>query len=264
MTTQFEMYADITQDISSWLRFYRQIGIESIALQEAFQNSPEIRQAVQKKTPLQTDILVQKPLTDDHKLNLNDIDSLNNAIISCKKCAFSNNLCHPLPGRGNLQAKLVLLLKSPDHEDLLSKTIFSGRKAELLELMLTSIGMTMSDVYLTYFIKCQQQGQQKNATNVCYNFLFNELKLINPKAIFEFGKSSAAFFLSKTLSLQSLRCKLHISSRLQEQGIHTRIIFTHPFEAMLSESNPAKLQDIKKEIWQDLRFLKEILQHPEK
>lgn len=275
MESGTETTSSMTQDIACWLRFYKQLGIEHLHISQhwtkhlvtidAQKTNTDLTSLPTKHTRIEgqttkTQIIISDSTTiADTKQQYSDIASLNEAISACQSCLSLTGISRPLIGRGNTKAKIVILMQAPDNEDVLQKKIFSGNKATLLDLMLNSIKINPSDVYLTCLFKCPQQTQKQGTTSQCLNFFINELTLIQPDFILEFGKSSAFFLLEKTLPLKSLRCKLHISPILLKAALKTSILFTHPFETLLDATHLARQQDAKKETWQDLRLLQDLL-----
>lgn len=274
MESGAETTSSMTQDIACWLRFYKQLGIEHLRISQHWANHfvtiddqktntyftapPTKHTQIEGQTTKTQTIIPDSTTLAGTKQQYNDITSLNEAISACQSCSLTG-ISRPLTGRGNNKAKIVILMQAPDNEDVLQKKIFSGNKATLLDLMLNSIKINPSDVYLTCLFKCPQQTQKQSATSQCLNFFINELTLIQPDFILEFGKSSAFFLLEKTLPLKSLRCKLHISPILLKAALKTSILFTHPFETLLDATHPTKQQNAKKETWQDLRLLQDLL-----
>lgn len=145
------------------------------------------------------------PVDSDGTHNLN---SLNANIAKCTACDLHKTRKQAIPGKGNLNADLMLISDAPyDHEDQQGIPV-AGQPGELLNRMLQAIGLTPNDVYITTLLKCRLPEHCTPITqqiDACAEFLQQQISLIQPKVILVLGEKTAQQLLRSELSLEQLR-----------------------------------------------------------
>lgn len=108
----------------------------------------------------------------------------------CMQCGLSEGRTQVVFGAGSVDAELMLVGEAPGfHEDRLG-TPFAGQAAELLERLLTGIGLSRDDVYLTTVLKCRPPGNRDPLTDeiaACEPHLFRQLELVRPRVVAPLG-----------------------------------------------------------------------------
>jgi uracil-DNA glycosylase len=108
----------------------------------------------------------------------------------CTQCGLSDGRTQVVFGAGSVDAELMLVGEAPGfHEDRLG-TPFAGQAAELLERLLTGIGLSREDVYLTTVLKCRPPGNRDPLADeiaACEPHLFRQLELVRPRVVAPLG-----------------------------------------------------------------------------
>lgn len=119
----------------------------------------------------------------------------------CTKCPISPHRCcetnNIVPGRGSVNAKLVLCGEAPGAEEDISSRPFVGQCGKMLDKMLSESGISSREVFLINTVKCRtfEQGKRgirnrtpnKEEIESCKSWLRNELKILQPKVIVTLG-----------------------------------------------------------------------------
>lgn len=154
-------------------------------------------------------------------------------------------------GDGDPNADIVFIGEGPGfYEDKHGKP-FVGAAGKLLTQLLESIGLSREDVYITNVVKCrppQNRDPKPDEIEICTGqYLFKQLKAINPKVIATLGRFASAVILGvKDVSMG----KVH-GQKFNKDGYLIVPIY-HPAAALHSRAN---LEPLK----HDFQKLKEYL-----
>ena len=148
-------------------------------------------------------------------------------------------------GVGSPHAQLMFIGEAPGaDEDRLGEP-FVGRAGQLLNNMITAMGLKREEVYIANVIKCRPPGNrtpQPEECAVCSLFLLRQIEVISPEVIVALGAVAAKTLLAINQSLGSLRGNWY-----EFHGVPLAVTF-HP--AYLLRNPPAK-----KDAWQDLQMV---------
>jgi len=116
----------------------------------------------------------------------------------CVRCPLAETRSRVVFGAGNPDAELMLVGEAPGfHEDQGGEP-FAGQAGELLEQLLTGIGLDRDDVYLANVLKCrppQNRDPLEAEIAACEPHLFRQVELIRPRVVATLGN-----FATKLLS----------------------------------------------------------------
>jgi uracil-DNA glycosylase family 4 len=151
-------------------------------------------------------------------------------------------------GTGNEKADVVVIGESPGHPDELYGRPFMGPAGELLVRILSSIGLTSNDCYLTNTVKIISQGTDitPEVLNFFVPFLRREIHAINPKLIIALGATPTKALLGTKKPISQVRGEF-----FEFEGI-----------PLIPTFNPAYLlRDAtkKKEVSDDMKKVREFL-----
>lgn len=114
---------------------------------------------------------------------------------SCRACALCESRTHVVFGMGDPHAEVLFVGEAPGaNEDEQGKP-FVGRAGQLLDDMLTMIGLHRSRIYITNSIKCrppQNRDPLNTEKDACAGYLRRQLEMMQPKIIVCLGRISAA------------------------------------------------------------------------
>jgi uracil-DNA glycosylase len=219
------------------LEFYQDLGFTTIYRRPS-QKMPEI--------PALPPVLSLEPAHDT-------LEKISHDIGDCKRCRLHEHRNRIVFGTGAEQAKLVFVGEGPGADEDAQGKPFVGRAGQLLTQMIEGtagkegIAIKRPDVYICNVVKCRppdNRTPEPDEMEICGQFLFRQLKSINPKAICALGGTAAKALLGTKEGVTRLRGKWHKWS-----GIPVMVTF-HP-SYLLRPYN----QNAKREAWEDLKAL---------
>ena len=121
-------------------------------------------------------------------------EALRERCLQCRACALCETRTHVVFGVGDPRAEVLFVGEAPgEREDALGEP-FVGCAGQLLDDMLTMIGLDRSRIYITNSIKCrppQNRDPLNTEKDACSGFLQRQLELMQPKIIVCLGRISA-------------------------------------------------------------------------
>lgn len=195
--------------------------------------------------------VVREPMNDTNSLfgssekwqDATSLDSLNEMIKDCTKCALYHNRTKFVFGSGNPEADVLVVGEGPGAEEDKQGLPFVGRAGQLLTDILKAIKFSREEVYIANIVKCRPPGNRTplpDEMDTCIPYLKKQIELIKPKLILCLGLTAAKGLLRKKESLTSLRGKF-----FEYQGIKVMVTF-HP-AALLRNPN------WKRDCWEDVK-----------
>ncbi|MBE0481009.1 MAG: uracil-DNA glycosylase [Dehalococcoidia bacterium] len=154
-------------------------------------------------------------------------------ISGCHACAdLARARNHVVPGEGSDHAQIVFIGEAPGyHEDQQGRP-FVGQAGQFLELLLSSIKLKRSDVYICNVIKCRPPNNRDpmpTEIQACEKWLNRQLEIISPRMIVTLGRYSLAkFFPGESIS------KIHGKEKRRDSVIYYPMY--HPAAALHQQS----------------------------
>ncbi|OQS44128.1 uracil-DNA glycosylase [Chromobacterium haemolyticum] len=187
------------------------------------------------------------PAPQAHTSPLLEWDALERAVRDCRDCRLCQTRTQTVFGRGNKQARWLLIGEAPGEQEDRQGQPFVGRAGQLLDNMLSATGLDRDrDVYIANVLKCRPPGNRNPSGDEiasCQNYLIQQIQHIQPTLILALGRFAAQTLLQTEKGIGQLRGKLH-----SYQDIPL-IVSYHP--AYLLRNQPDK-----QKAWQDLVFAK--------
>ena len=182
---------------------------------------------------------------------LAELEALIAAFEGCALKRTAKSLCF---ARGSSEARLMLIGEAPGRDEDLQGKPFVGRAGRLLDLMLTAIGLSESEVYITNTVYWRPPGNRTptpEEVEACAPFLARQIELLAPKILVLLGGAAAKNILGVTEGIMRLRGKW--LSYPCVVGPITTLATLHPAYLL---RNP----EAKRYAWRDLLMVKEALQ----
>jgi uracil-DNA glycosylase family 4 len=121
-------------------------------------------------------------------------------VMTCKKCELWEKRKNPVPGEGNLDADVLFIGEAPGYwEDVKGKP-FVGSAGEILDEVLSKIGLSRNKVYIANILKCRPpENRDPSASEIkaCVPYLNQQIRIIKPKIVVTLGRHSTSYILSK-------------------------------------------------------------------
>jgi len=157
-------------------------------------------------------------------------------------------------GVGNPDADLMFVGEAPGADEDLQGEPFVGRAGQLLTKIIEAIDLRREDVYIANVIKCrppQNRNPEPDEVEQCEPFLFRQIDAIKPKVIVALGKFAAQCLLKTTDPITRIRGR--------EYRYRDAILIPTYHPAYLLR-NPSS----KREVWEDMKRVRELLGGPSK
>ena len=138
------------------------------------------------------------------------LDELYAPYKNCLQCPLSLlGRTHVVFGRGNPDAKLLLIGEAPGKDEDLQGQPFVGRSGKLLSKALESLGVDENDIYITNIVKCRpplNRAPLPSESAICTKILLQEqIKIISPSVICSLGACATNFFLENSKGISKTR-----------------------------------------------------------
>lgn len=224
--------------VQSWLRYYEDLGIRTfyrdraahrLAPDEPVIGERAIEEMIEGKRPLKIQIATPTLAPSANnvaipKLNLvqrgpslfegadqvkdDSLERICGELAGCTRCKLHRRRTNIVFGVGNPTAELFFVGEGPGHDEDVQGEPFVGRAGQLLNQMITAMGLRREDVYIANVVKCrppENRTPEKDEIATCLPFLFRQLRTINPKAIVCLGSVAAQALLNTNKSISHFR-----------------------------------------------------------
>ncbi|KQQ74111.1 DNA polymerase [Rhizobium sp. Leaf321] len=151
---------------------------------------------------------------------------------------------------GDPQSRIMVIGPMPNAEDDRDGTPFSGRQGQLLDRMLSAIGLSRETVLLTNIIPWRPPGSRMPSDaelEICRPFLDRQIALAEPRHLLLLGNFPARLFLGDTGTIHSMRGEWR---EVTAAGLAVSALATlHPQDLLAAPANKALA-------WQDMLLFK--------
>ena len=136
---------------------------------------------------------------------------------ACRRCGLAATRQQVVVGRGNPNARLLLLGEAPGAEEEACGQPFVGRSGRLLEAMLAAAGLDSErDLYIANVIKCRPPGNRKPSRTeikACRPWLERQIDLVRPQLVLLVGATALEALLGIKGGITRLRGQwLHLEA----------------------------------------------------
>lgn len=138
-----------------------------------------------------------------------DIGLLHKNIKDCVKCSLYKIMpdgCKPVPGVGLINSKIMIVGEALGEDESILEEPFVGQCGQLLNKILKAALLNREDIYITNTVKCRPTNDgkknrppSKDEIQSCQNWLYEEIKLVQPSIIVTLGKVATYSLLRSQL-----------------------------------------------------------------
>ncbi|HVC91471.1 MAG TPA: uracil-DNA glycosylase [Acidobacteriaceae bacterium] len=168
----------------------------------------------------------------------------------CTRCQLAFEGRHKIVfGDGDPNAELLFVGEGPGADEDAQGIPFVGRAGQLLNNMITAMGLSRQRVYIANIVKCRppkNRVPEPVEANTCTQFLFQQIGVVRPKLIVALGATAATYLLGTKASLSVLRGKVH-------DCMGTKLIVTYHPAYLLRD--PRQKAETWKDLQQAMKFL---------
>ncbi len=113
---------------------------------------------------------------------------------------------------GDPNARLMFVGEGPGADEDEQGLPFVGKSGQLLNNMITAMGLRREDVYIANVVKCRPPANRAPEwleASTCTQFLVDQMDIVQPEYVVALGTTAAAYLLGVKQSLASLRGRFH-------------------------------------------------------
>jgi DNA polymerase len=250
-------------DLRTRLQFYREMGI-----------GPLYRRAVEGSTESSSieltdsaDSIVDNAAQPIASVPFGDRESLLRVILddigpNCTRCKLARlGRKQIVFGAGDPHAELMFIGEGPGADEDEQGLPFVGRAGQLLNNMISAMGLKREQVYIANIVKCrppQNRTPERDECDTCSPFLMRQVGVIRPKVIVALGATAAKNLLGVQDSMASLRGRFYDFSPPGEvddsgEALVCKLAVTYHPAFLLRDPRQ------KKEAWKDLQMVMKYL-----
>ena len=167
----------------------------------------------------------------------------------CTRCRLHTGRTNLVFGVGNVNADLMFVGEGPGADEDAQGEPFVGRAGQLLNNMISAMGIKREDVYIANVVKCrppQNRTPEKDECDTCSPFLMRQIDIIQPKVIVALGAVAAKNLLAMNDSMANLRGRWY-------DFRNSKLLVTYHPAYLLRDPRQ------KKEAWKDLQMVMKYL-----
>jgi len=172
------------------------------------------------------------------------LQAIRDDIGNCTRCALHKGRNKIVFADGSPTARLMFVGEGPGADEDAQGLPFVGRAGQLLNNMITAMGLKREEVYIANIVKCRPPGNrtpEPDEANTCSPFLMRQIDVVGPEVIVALGATAATYLLGARQPLAGLRGRVH-----NVRG--TKLIVTYHPAYLLRDPRQ------KKEAWADLQI----------
>jgi DNA polymerase len=238
---------EILEELKNHFEIQKALGLQAVFM------STKKREEKPRVSKPQTQDEKEKPVIKiQEQLSIFDatskrltLEEIRDEIGDCKRCKLHEWRTNIVFGEGNPNARLVFVGEGPGEEEDRQGRPFVGRAGQLLTKIINAMGLDRSYVYICNVVKCRPPGNrtpEPDEIGTCEQFLFKQLRAIDPDVIVCLGSVAAQSVLKTKEKLGNLRGKFHSYGR-------AKVMVTYHPAALLR--NPG----FKKPLWDDMQVV---------
>jgi DNA polymerase len=163
----------------------------------------------------------------------------------CTRCRLHKGRTKLVFGVGNVNADIMFVGEGPGADEDAQGEPFVGRAGQLLNNMITAMGIKREDVYIANIVKCRPPGNrtpEKDECDTCSPFLMRQIEVVKPRVIVALGAVAAKNLLAINDSMANLRGRWY-----DFRG--SKLLVTYHPAYLLRDPRQ------KKEAWKDLQMV---------
>jgi len=133
---------------------------------------------------------------------------LRDMAMSCTACRLSETRTNVVFGVGDPEASLMLVGEAPGKNEDLEGEPFVGAAGQLLDELLSGIGVARQDVYIANVLKCRPPGNRdpkEDEIDSCKGYLREQIRMIRPDVVVTLGNFATKLLLPTEMGITRMR-----------------------------------------------------------
>jgi uracil-DNA glycosylase len=237
------------KNIAARVNYYREMGIYDFYRRPVQEGSPSpIEQTTEAGPPTVMAAGPGPSLFDSPAPVVQDraaaLKAIREDIGDCTRCRLHKGRKNIVFGVGNVNADIMFVGEGPGADEDEQGEPFVGRAGQLLNNMISAMGIRRQDVYIANIVKCRPPGNrtpERDECDTCSPFLMRQIDVISPKVIVALGAVAAKNLLAVNDSMANLRGRWY-----DFKG--SRLLVTYHPAFLLRDPRQ------KKQAWKDLQM----------
>ena len=130
----------------------------------------------------------------------------------CKRCPLHKERHSVVFAQGDPNARLLFVGEGPGADEDEQGLPFVGRAGQLLNNMISAMGLEREQTYICNVVKCRPPGNrtpEPDEANTCLPYLFRQIDVVRPQVIVALGATAATYLLGQRQPLAGLRGRIH-------------------------------------------------------
>ena len=141
-----------------------------------------------------------------------ELEKIADEVRQCQKCGLGALRTNAVPGEGNPNARILFVGEGPGADEDAQGRPFVGRAGQLLDKIISAMGLKRSEVFITNIIKCRPPGNRDPRPDEiisCYPYLERQIEIINPDIIVALGAPATRTLLNTNKPIGQMRGRFH-------------------------------------------------------
>lgn len=264
------------QQLSDWLDFYRELGIEDFYLRQpglatALKTNdasvkaatpanprpekaaapppppkparPDTAPSVGIGLPAQSLSLFEAPPAPRRERET--LEQIRGDLGDCHRCRLAAGRKTIVFGQGNPHAELVFVGEGPGADEDEQGLPFVGRAGQLLNRMIQLAGMKREDVYICNIVKCRPPGNrtpERDEIETCSPFLLRQIQAIRPRLVCCLGAPAVRTLLGVKEGITKIRGRFYDFGGTKALAtVHPAYILRNPREEKILREDFEKI-----------------------
>jgi uracil-DNA glycosylase family 4 len=239
--------AQTRKHLAARVKYYKEMGIHDFYRQPIDPSVELALQLVAEAVPAKPQAPVTLPPVIGDKPSA--LKLIREDIGDCTRCRLHKGRTNLVFGVGNVNADLMFVGEGPGADEDAQGEPFVGRAGQLLNNMISAMGIKREDVYIANVVKCRPPSNrtpEKDECDICSPFLMRQIDVIKPRVIVALGAVAAKNLLAVNDSMANLR------GRWYDFRDSKLLVTYHPAYLL---RDPRQ----KKEAWKDLQMVMKFL-----
>jgi len=250
--------AEFQKQLAERVRFYRELGIYDFYRRESAariaapttetQDPASLSRSGEESLLARRAITAEEQVTPEKALRL-----IREDLGDCTRCPLHKQGRKQIVfGVGNPRADIMFVGEGPGADEDQQGEPFVGRAGQLLNNMISAMGIRREDVYIANVVKCRPPGNrtpEREECDTCSPFLLRQIGVVNPKIVVALGAVAAKTLLGVNDAMMNMRGRIYDFK-------NTKLAVTYHPAYLLRDPRQ------KKEAWKDLQMVMKYLGMP--
>jgi DNA polymerase len=137
-----------------------------------------------------------------------ELDALRLTAESCTDCRLAETRTNVVFGVGASDADVMIVGEAPGKNEDLQGEPFVGAAGQLLNTLMSEVGIRRDQVYIANVLKCRPPGNRDprpDEIDACKGYLRRQLELIDPTVVVTLGNFSTKLLLKTETGITKMR-----------------------------------------------------------